>query len=463
MTPFNKEILRLAVPSILASITVPIVGMVDLAVAGHLDGNAAVLIGGVSIGTLLFDLLYWNFSFLRTGTGGLTAQAYGRGDMKSAADALFRSSGMALAVAAICILIQWVFVDFAFLFVKCSPEVRELAERYFHIRIWAAPATLSLMALKGWFIGMQDSLNPMIVDFIVNLGNVLVSIVLAMGFTLGDFRFEGIGFDGIAAGTLIAQYSGLLYAAAVILLRYRNVFAGYSFRGVSRLFVDSGMKSYFRLNADLFVRSLCIMAIYAGITVISARYGDMMLAVSSILVQMMMLFSYFTDGFAYAGEALTGKYIGMGSRDGVVRTVRHVFAWSMGVAVLFVFIYAILGVPVLRLLTSDAEVVSASAAFIPWLVPMPIIGCAAFAWDGIYIGATSSGPIRDCTIWAVAAFFIVWFAGERVLNPSAELSPDIAVHILMAAYVVHVLVRLAYLTVLYPKSILSVPFGGRKP
>ena len=309
MSPFNKEILRLAVPSILASITVPIVGMVDLAVAGHLDGNAAVLIGGVSIGTLLFDLLYWNFSFLRTGTGGLTAQAYGRGDMKSAADALFRSSGMALAVAAFCILIQWVFVDFAFLFVKCSPEVRELAETYFHIRIWAAPATLSLMALKGWFIGMQDSVNPMIVDFIVNLGNVLVSIVLAMGFSFGDFRFRGIGFNGIAIGTLIAQYSGLLYAVAVILLRYRNVFTGYSFRGVSRLFIDNGMKSYFRLNADLFVRSLCIMAIYAGITVISARYGDMMLAVSSILVQMMMLFSYFTDGFAYAGEALTGKFI----------------------------------------------------------------------------------------------------------------------------------------------------------
>lgn len=219
------------------------------------------------------------------------------------------------------------------------------------------------------------------------------------------------------------------------------------------------MKSYFRLNADLFVRSLCIMAIYAGITVISARYGDMMLAVSSILVQMMMLFSYFTDGFAYAGEALTGKFIGMGSRDGVVRTVRHVFAWSMGVAVLFVFIYALLGVPILRLLTSDASVVAASAEFIPWLVPMPVIGCAAFTWDGIYIGATSSAPIRDCTIWAVVAFFFLWFVGAWILAPSPETSPALAVHILMAAYMVHVVVRLAYLTVLYRKSILARPFS----
>ena len=166
MSPLNREILRLAIPSIFANITVPIVGMVDLAVAGHLDGDAAVLIGGVSIGTLLFDLLYWNFSFLRIGTGGLTAQAYGRGDMKAAADALFRSSGMALIIAAACILAQWVFVDLAFLVVKCSPEVRELAEGYFHVRIWAAPATLTLMAVKGWFIGMQDSVRPMITDLI---------------------------------------------------------------------------------------------------------------------------------------------------------------------------------------------------------------------------------------------------------------------------------------------------------
>lgn len=452
---FNKEILALAIPSILANITVPIVGMADLAVAGHLGDDAAVLIGGVSIGTLLFDLLYWNFSFLRVGTGGLTAQAYGRGDMKAAADALFRSSGMSLIIALGCILVQWVFVDFAFLFVKCSPEVKELAENYFHIRIWAAPATLSLMALKGWFIGMQDSVNPMITDIIVNIGNVLMSILLAMGIHWGGLQFDGIGFDGIAIGTLIAQYSGLIYALIIVFAKYRSVFGGYSSKGILKLFVDNEMKSYFKLNADLFFRSICIMAIYAGMTIISARYGDMMLAVSSILVQMMMLFSYFTDGFAYAGEALTGKYIGMCKKDSVVRTIKYVFLWSMGVAAVFFVGYVVLAEPVLKLLTSDRAVIDASLEFIPWLIPMPVIACAAFTWDGIYIGATASAPIRNACIWAVVGFFAVWYGAEFLLRERMVDDPAISIHILMAAYMVHVIIRLIYETIKWRKSILE--------
>ena len=283
MNILHKEILRLAVPSILANITVPLVGIVGIAVAGHLEGDAPVLIGGMSIGTLLFDLLYWNFSFLRIGTGGMTAQAYGRGDMKAAAGTLIRAVGVSMSIALICILIQWIFVDFVFLFVESSPAVRTLAESYFHIRIWAAPATLTLMALKGWFIGMQDSISPMLTDLIVNAMNIVGSICLSMG--VAAVGFDGIGFNGIATGTLIAQYSGLLFAFSVIFFKYRKkVFAEFSMQDAREAFVDSQMKKFFTLNADLFLRSLCIMAIYAGITVISTRYGDMMLAVSSILV-----------------------------------------------------------------------------------------------------------------------------------------------------------------------------------
>ena len=217
MNILHKEILRLAVPSILANITVPLVGIVGIAVAGHLEGDAPVLIGGMSIGTLLFDLLYWNFSFLRIGTGGMTAQAYGRGDMKAAAGTLIRAVGVSMSIALICILIQWIFVDFVFLFVESSPAVRTLAESYFHIRIWAAPATLTLMALKGWFIGMQDSISPMLTDLIVNAMNIVGSICLSMG--VAAVGFDGIGFDGIATGTLIAQYSGLLFAFSVIFFK----------------------------------------------------------------------------------------------------------------------------------------------------------------------------------------------------------------------------------------------------
>lgn len=449
MNILNKEILKLAIPSILANITVPLVGIADIAVAGHLSGSAAIFIGGISIGSLLFDMLYWNFSFLRIGTGGMTAQAYGRDDMSAAAATLIRSVFVSMLIAISCILIQWAFVDFVFLFVKCSPEVRSLAETYFHIRIWAAPATLTLMALKGWFIGMQNSVIPMATDLIVNGMNIAGSIILAMG--LPALGLGGIGFPGISVGTVAAQYSGLLFAVSMLMLRYRKkVFAGFSLKDARESFTGHEMKKFFNLNADLFIRSLAIMGIYAGITVISARYGDMMLAVSSILVQLMMIFSYFTDGFAYAGEALTGKFIGRRDKPAVRQTVRSVFAWSMGVAAIFMVLYAFFARPMLYVLTSDTEVVTASMEFIPWLIPMPIIGCAAFTWDGIYVGATASKPIRNSTLWAVVGFFIVWFAGYFILRPS----PHIAVHILMAGFLVHLLIRMLYETVLYRRSIL---------
>lgn len=449
MNILNREILKLAIPSILANITVPLVGIADIAVAGHLSGSAAIFIGGISIGSLLFDMLYWNFSFLRIGTGGMTAQAYGRDDMSAAAATLIRSVFVSMLIAISCILIQWAFVDFVFLFVKCSPDVRALAETYFHIRIWAAPATLTLMALKGWFIGMQNSVIPMATDLIVNGMNIAGSIILAMG--LPAWGFSGIGFPGISVGTVAAQYSGLLFAVSMLMLRYRKkVFAGFSLKDARESFTGHEMKRFFNLNADLFIRSLAIMGIYAGITVISARYGDMMLAVSSILVQLMMIFSYFTDGFAYAGEALTGKFIGRRDKPAVRQTVRSVFAWSMSVAAVFMVLYAFFARPMLYVLTSDTEVVTASMEFIPWLIPMPIIGCAAFTWDGIYVGATASKPIRNSTLWAVLGFFIVWFAGYFILRPS----PHIAVHILMAGFLVHLLIRMLYETVLYRRSIL---------
>ena len=449
MNILNREILKLAIPSILANITVPLVGIADIAVAGHLSGSAAIFIGGISIGSLLFDMLYWNFSFLRIGTGGMTAQAYGRDDMSAAAATLIRSVFVSMLIAISCILIQWAFVDFVFLFVKCSPDVRALAETYFHIRIWAAPATLTLMALKGWFIGMQNSVIPMATDLIVNGMNIAGSIILAMG--LPAWGFSGIGFPGISVGTVAAQYSGLLFAVSMLMLRYRKkVFSGFSLKDARESFTGHEMKRFFNLNADLFIRSLAIMGIYAGITVISARYGDMMLAVSSILVQLMMIFSYFTDGFAYAGEALTGKFIGRRDKPAVRQTVRSVFAWSMSVAAVFMVLYAFFARPMLYVLTSDTEVVTASMEFIPWLIPMPIIGCAAFTWDGIYVGATASKPIRNSTLWAVLGFFIVWFAGYFILRPS----PHIAVHILMAGFLVHLLIRMLYETVLYRRSIL---------
>lgn len=452
MRSINKDILKLAIPSILANITVPLVGMVDIAVAGHLDANAATLIGGIAIGTMLFDLLYWNFGFLRVGTGGLTAQAYGRGDRKECARTFARSLGIALACALLLIAVQWIFVKAAFLVVDCTPEVRELASKYFFIRIWAAPATLSLMAFKGWFIGMQDSVSPMAVDLTVNGTNVLMSFVLALG--IKSWGYEGMGFAGIAAGTVVAQYTGLTVAVILMLLKYRkNTLSQLELKGV---FKGAETRRFFAMNTDLFVRSLCFIAIYIGFTVISARYGDLLLAVCSIMMKLLMIFSYFTDGFAYAGEAMTGKYIGAGDRAMLGQTVKWTFIWSMSIAAVFMGIYHFAGVPMLKVMTSDIQVIEAARQYLPWLLLMPVVGCAAFTWDGIYIGATASKDMRNSMLLAVVSFAGIWACGIfsiRFLGLDEMAYNTMAVHVLMAAYFAHLLARTVYLSVRYRKII----------
>ena len=448
----NRDILKLAIPSILANITVPLVGMVDVAVAGHLDGSAATMIGGIAIGSMLFDLLYWNFGFLRVGTGGLAAQAYGRGDRRECARILARALGIALASALVLIAIQWVFVRAAFMVVDCTPEVRELASQYFFVRIWAAPATFSLMAFKGWFIGMQDSVSPMVTDVVVNGMNILASIALALGFAPGGVVLvPEIGFKGVAAGTLIAQWTGLATAVCLLTVKYRRNTMSYLGSGdLKGLLNAPDIRRFFVMNTDLFVRSLCFIAIYIGFTVISARYGDLLLAVSSIMMKLLMIFSYFTDGFAYAGEALSGRYIGAADGQMLRKTIRWTFVWSMGLAAVFMVIYQLAGVPMVRMMTTDVAVIEAAREFLPWLLLMPVVGCAAFTWDGIYIGATASKEMRNSMLWAVVGFVAVWAAGIIFLG---YMVPDqssrygtYAMHVLMAAYFAHLLARTVYLT-----------------
>ena len=449
MNVMNKEMLRLALPSILANLTVPLVGMVDIAVAGHLNASAAALIGGVSVGSLMFDLLYWNFGFLRAGTGGMTAQAFGRQDWRDCAGNLVRGVGLALVIAFALILVQWPFQKLIFLFVGCSDEVRSLALEYFYIRIWAAPATLSLMAFRGWFIGMQDTFSSMLADVIVNGGNVLFSIILAFG--IPGTGFDGLGFKGIALGTVVAQYSGLIFASSRVALKFRNIIGGLRTADLKAAFTGSKISRFFSVNRDLFIRSVCLIIVYLAFTSISARFGDVLLASCSIMLKLLLMFSYFTDGFAFAGEALTGKYVGMRDTLLVGRTVKYTFAWSMGLGVVFIGIYAVAGTPLLRLMTSDSSVLQAAKAFIPWLLVTPLVGCPAFTWDGIYTGATATKAMRDSNIGCVLAFFAVWFSGLFLLRPTGLA----AAHLLFAAYYSHLIYRSLYQTVLYRRSILD--------
>lgn len=436
----DKGIFRIAVPSILANITVPLVGIVDIAVAGHLDASAASLIGGISIGTMLFGLLYWNFEFLRISTGGLTAQAYGRADWQESVDVLVKGVALALAAAVVILLLQWPFIKLSFLVVKCSREARDLALEYFFVRVWAAPATLSLMSLKGWFIGMQDSISSMFTDLVVNGINVIASIFLSLG--IPGTSFEGVGFSGIAWGTVLAQYSGLIFALVVIFIKYKEVVRG---RISIRSLKGGDLRQFMTLNADFFVRSLCLIIVYVSMTIISAKYGDLLLASCSVIMQLLMIFSYFTDGFAFSGEAICGKYFGRRNFRTVDFAVKRVFLWSMGVGMIFVLIYSLTGVPLLLLMTSDETVVEASRRFLPWLSVMPLMGCPAFTWDGIYAGLTASKIMRDSALGSVIAFYLVWVLGAVIPGQQGSM----AIHVLLAAYFAHLLFRSAYMTIKY--------------
>lgn len=458
----NGEILRLAIPSILANITVPLVGIADTAIAGHIassaEAGAAALISAIAIGSTLFDLLYWNFAFLRVGTGGLTAQAFGSGDRSECARVFARAITIALGCSLLLILIHPLFLKLALLCIGSTGQIKELAATYFLIRIWAAPATLSLMAFKGWFIGMQDSVSPMATDILVNVTNIAASILLATGISLGDGRvlLPAMGFRGIALGTVIAQYTGLLLAGSIFLLRYflptfLPLIRRSSVSILQRLkaiFRGSQTSRFFRTGADLVVRSLCFIAVYIGYTFISSYYGDSLTAVCSIMMKLLMIFSYFTDGFAYAGEAMTGRYIGEGNALAMRSTVKWTFVWSFSLAALFMILYAFGGELLLRMMTSDELIIADAKAYLPWLLLMPPVGCAAFNWDGIYIGATASRQMRNSMLWATVLFFGTFALGQAVV-PARVSTPELSTHILMAAYFAHLLARTVYLSLRY--------------
>jgi len=426
--PINREVVRLAVPSILANITVPLVGLVDTAVSGHL-GDAS-LIGGIAIGTMLFDLLYWNMGFLRVGTGGITAQAYGRGDRKAAIGTFSQGIATALAVSLLLLVLQWGFVELMLRLVPCSPEVGQVARQYFYIRIWAAPATLSLFVFKGWFIGMQNTVFPMITDLWVNLANMLASWLLSF--------YTPLGIKGIAYGTLIAQWTGLLLAFLLMRSRYRDLLQSTT---ILHSMKWKYFKRFFSINSQLFVRSLMMLVVYEGFTILAARFGDVELAVSSVMMHLFMLFSYFVDGFAYAGEAMTGRFIGERNAPALRQTVKYVFLWGAVIGLLFTLLYAVFPRTVIGLLTDNAAVITASGPYLPWLLLMPLLSCAAFIWDGIYIGATAARQLMLCMIWAAALFLATFFLCEPHFGPQA----------LYIAYFTNQAVRSLYLTFSWKK------------
>ena len=397
----DRQILKIALPAIVTNITVPLLGMVDTAIVGHM--GAAAYIGAIAVGSMMFNLVYWLFGFLRMGTSGMTAQARGRRDMAEAAGILARSIRVALMVAALMLLLQWPLCKLMLWLIAPTDDVVPWVDVYFRIVVWGAPAVLGLYSLTGWFIGMQNTRIPMVVSILQNVVNIAASLLFVYGW--------GMQVEGVALGTVVAQYAGVVVALAFLWRYYRKVLAGRIVGSVlmiqfSKKMVSRRTDPMIHVNRDIFLRTLCLVAVNLYFTSAGARQGAAILAVNTLLMQLYLLFSYVMDGFAYAGEALGGRY--WGARDWVAYkdVVRRLFGWGAMMTTLFTCIYIIGGMPFLRLLTDEPQVVEASQAYVWWAYLIPAAGVAAFIWDGLFIGTTQTRGMLISSAVAAILFFV---------------------------------------------------------
>ncbi len=402
----NRRILRLAIPSIISNITVPLLGLVDVAIVGHL--GAAAYIGAIAVGGMLFSMIYWVFGFLRMGTSGLAAQAFGRRNLDEVSLVFVRSLGIGVALGLCLVALQVPILSVAFQWVDTTDEVRRLASLYFSICVWGAPAVLGLYSFSGWFVGMQNSRFPMYIALVQNVVNIVASLA---------FVFIGkMGVAGVALGTLIAQYAGFLLALLLWMVYYGRLWPRICWAVVCEA---GAMQGFFKLNRDIFLRTLCLVAVTVFFTSQGAREGEVVLAVNTLLMQLFTLFSYVMDGFAYAAEALTGRYVGAQNGNGLRRLVRVLFTWGAGLAIAFTLVYALGGESFLALLTNEPSVLVASRAYFGWAVAIPVAGVAAFLWDGIFVGATLSREMLRSMWIASASFFLVYFTLHPLLGNHA--------------------------------------------
>jgi len=401
----DRQILQIALPSIVSNITVPLLGMIDVAIVGHM--GSAAYIGAVAVGSMIFNLVYWLFGFLRMGSSGLTAQALGRRDLTEVMRLLIRALAVALGIALLLIVCQEPLRWLMFWLIGPTPDVAPFATTYFYIVIWGAPASLGLFSLSGWFIGMQNTRIPMFISIMQNVVNILVSLTLVYGF--------GMKIEGVALGTVIAQYAGLLMALSGLRF-YKRL---YKYMILEGTFVREAMVRFFNVNRDIFLRTLCLVAVNLYFTSAGARHGAIILSVNAVMLQLYLFFSYFIDGFAYAGEALGGRTYGAKNGAAFRETLRRLWGWATGVALAYTLLYAIGGQWIVSILTDEPQVLETSKDYIWWVWLVPMAGTCAFIWDGVFIGITATRGMLISSFISALLFFGVYEIFKGMLGNHA--------------------------------------------
>jgi len=378
----HADVWRLAGPMILSNLTVPVLGMVDTAVVGHL--SSPHYLGAVAIGGLIFSFVYWAFGFLRMGTTGQIAQAHGRLDHNEIRSGFARAGLLALLLAVTIIALQLPIQGLAMWLLEASHEVESYASEYFYIRIWSAPATLLTYVLIGWFLGMQNARGPLFLLLIINLTNIALDLLFVWGL--------GMDVDGVALASVISEYIGVLVGLWLVQRELKS----YPGQWLKQQIVDaSKLRQMFVLNQNIFIRTLCLIFSFAFFTAQGAKHSDIILAANAVLMNFQTIMAYGLDGFANAAEALVGKAVGQKDRTAFKQAVHTAAVWSAGVAVFFTLLYLLFGTQLINLLTDIEDVRNMAYLFLPWLVISPLLSVWSYLFDGVFIGATRSAEMRN--------------------------------------------------------------------
>ena len=412
----NRAILRIAIPNIISNITVPLMGIASTFIAGRAcEDESTLAIGALSIGVTIFNFIYWNCSFIRMGTSGLTAQAYGAEEHREYSLMLWRSVVVALGVGVLAFALQYPIGELSIWFMDTgNAESDAMIADYFYTRIWAVPAGIMLFALNGWLTGMQNAVLPMAIAILVNLLHIGCSYLFSIVGTMG--------LEGIALASVVAQWVGVIVMAIIIALLYRKRLVKVSMRAVMDL---KSMKRFFSINGDIIVRTFCLVAVYTFFTKASADSGDdNILAVNAILLQLFTLFSYMNDGFAYAAEALTGRFIG--ARDGASlrRCIKLCLVWCFAVSFIFIGVYAIWWKDIFSALVDSSQgdattLIAVAEEYIGWIIAIPLAAAMPFVMDGIMVGATRSRIMRNSMIGASACYFVILYGLRGLIGNNA--------------------------------------------
>lgn len=406
----NREIIRLAIPNIISNITVPLMGIVSTAIAGHYNSeHSAATIGALAIGVSIFNFIYWNSAFVRMGTSGLTAQAFGANDFAECTRMLLRSIVIAIVLGVAVLLLQYPIGELSL----WAMNGNELVAEYFYTRIWAVPAGVLLFALNGWFTGMQNAIIPMVVAVTVNIIHIICSFAFAFGLDMG--------IVGVAQASVVAQWCGVLLATILLFAKFRHTFVAVSRKEV---FDKVAFTRFFAVNGDIMIRTFCIVIVYTFFTAISSRMSEDVLAVNTLLLQLFTLFSYMSDGFAFAAEALTGRFTGARDATSLRRCVRLCIGWSMGIAVVFVVAYLgwwreLLGIFVDSSQPNASSLIELAGSYIGWVIAIPMACSIPFLLDGVMIGATQTRVMRDAMLISTIAFFALFYGLQPFIGNNA--------------------------------------------